>query len=280
MPAGPDMALPSQAFERPNPDTSHLNASWAPPKYSVVIPVYNSAKILAKTVARVHRFFAEQALSYEIVLVNDASTDNSWQVALSIAHSGPHVIAMNFAHNLGQHAALLCGISAARGEYLITMDDDLQNDPAEIAHLIGAAKDGSDLIFGRYRVKHTSAFRRFGSFLMRNCVHWICGTPAGLRISNFRMFSRDIATGMLAMAGERPNINCLALFNAQRPRDVLVEHHPRPEGKSGYDLSRLAGLMLGTLAEYVLAPRIRQLLGETPPHFHPARHVAQIVQSD
>jgi hypothetical protein len=221
---------------------------------SVVIPVYNSAAILPETVARLRRFFAERALDYEIVLVNDGSRDRSWQVIEALAEADPHLRALDLVRNMGQHVALLCGIGEARGEYVVTMDDDLQNEPDQIAHLIARAAEGCDLVFGRYRAKQHDAWRRLGSTAMRMLIRRICAAPPDLYVSNFRLLRREVVERMLAMATTRPNVSCLALLCARRPGDAEVDHRPRREGRSGYTLRRLAALMLNTLFEYSVLP--------------------------
>jgi len=99
------------------------------PMYSVVIPVYNSARIVALVIERTVTFFQTQGWSYEIILVNDGSRDQSWSVIAEQARRLPHVIAINLLRNYGQHNAVFAGITQSRGDYVITIDDDLQNPP-------------------------------------------------------------------------------------------------------------------------------------------------------
>ena len=99
----------------------------ATPTYSVIIPVYNSAKIVSLVIARTIAFFEKHGWSYEIILVNDGSRDNSWQVIAAQAAQFPHVIAINLLRNYGQHNAVFCGIAQSRGQYVITIDDKRVN---------------------------------------------------------------------------------------------------------------------------------------------------------
>jgi polyisoprenyl-phosphate glycosyltransferase len=115
-------------------------------KYSVVIPVYNSEKIVRRTVEQVHLFFAERGLAHEIVLINDGSKDASWMVIAELAQTFSEVVAINLLKNYGQHSANLCGFRASTGDYVITMDDDLQNPPEEISKLVEKAAEGYDLV--------------------------------------------------------------------------------------------------------------------------------------
>ena len=119
-------------------------------KYSIVIPVYNSEKIVATTVDRVSEVFTEHGLDHEIILVNDGSTDGSWDVIAEKARTVPRVIALDMLKNYGQHHANLAGMREATGDYVITMDDDLQNPPDQALLLIDEAMTGKDLVFGRF----------------------------------------------------------------------------------------------------------------------------------
>ncbi|SVE50786.1 uncharacterized protein METZ01_LOCUS503640, partial [marine metagenome] len=137
------------------------------PKYSVVIPVYNSADIVAETVDRVAGFFNDSGLDYEMVLVNDGSCDNSWDIILGKTKENPHIIAIDFLKNYGQHTANFCGFKESTGDYVITLDDDLQNPPEEIIHLIKKAEEENyDLVIGQFEKKRHPFYRRLGSYLI------------------------------------------------------------------------------------------------------------------
>ena len=133
------------------------------PKYSVVIPVYNSEPSLREVTEGIARFFEGGRLDYEIILVNDGSRDASWEVLKTLARSNSRILAVDLLRNYGQHTANLCGFHHATGDYLITMDDDLQNPPGEIAKLIAKVREGYDLVIGRYRVKQHGLIRHLGS---------------------------------------------------------------------------------------------------------------------
>ena len=118
--------------------------------YSIVIPVYNSEQLVGQTIDRVVEVFEEAGLRYELVLVNDGSPDGSWQVVADRARRTPHVVGLNLLKNYGQHHANLAGMRETTGDYVITMDDDLQNPPDQALVLIDKAMDGYDVVFGRF----------------------------------------------------------------------------------------------------------------------------------
>ena len=115
---------------------------------SVIIPVYNSEQTLAALVQRLHQVLAVEAAEYELVLVNDGSSDQSWDVICELSVTHPWLCGINLMRNYGQHNALLCGIRSARYEIIVTMDDDLQNPPEEIPKLLKKLDERYDVVYG------------------------------------------------------------------------------------------------------------------------------------
>jgi len=233
----------------------------ATPGYSVVIPVYNSERIVGETVARTVAFFEKQKLSFEIILVNDASADGSWKLISGLAKKDGRIKAINLLRNYGQHNANLCGFRHATGDWLVTMDDDLQNPPEEIVHLIGKAAEGHhDLVLGRFRTKQHASYRRWGS----KVVNWLNGKifdkPEGLVLSNYRMLHKDVVRRICDYQSPFPYIPGLALMFSASPANVDVDHQPRREGKSSYTLFRIAKLVATILFNYSSFP-LRLVMG-------------------
>ncbi|MET1049838.1 MAG: glycosyltransferase, partial [Acidimicrobiales bacterium] len=151
------------------------------PTYSVVIPVFNSRDIVAATVADVIAFFDGRGETFEVVLVNDGGEDGSWEVIRGLAQADPRVVAVRFLRNYGQHNANLAGFAETRGTWIVTMDDDGQNPPEEIAHLAAAAEAGGhDVVFGRFDRKKSSLSRALGTRLMGAMNRRIFGKPKDL----------------------------------------------------------------------------------------------------
>lgn len=223
-------------------------------KYSVVIPVYNSEPIVATTVARTKEFFESQQLAYEIILVNDGSHDNSWQVIEQIAKDSQHVVAINLLHNYGQHSANLCGFKHSTGDYVITMDDDLQNPPEEIIHLIEKAAQGYDLVIGQFREKMHVFYRRIGTVLIRAVNQRIFGSPKDLILTNFRIIRRDVIDRICNYRTSYPYVPGLALMFSNNRSNVLVEHKQRSVGKSNYNLLKILKLVSTILFNYSSYP--------------------------
>lgn len=203
------------------------------PQYSVVIPVYNSAPIVGATIEQTLAFFERRGSSCEIIAVNDGSTDGSWEVLRRLAQAHSCVTAVDLTANRGQHTATLCGLARSTGAAVITLDDDLQQPPGEIARLIEKYADGHDLVCGRF-VQHRGAVRRLGSWTVALLDRWLFDTPRGFVFTSFRLMRRDVVERVCGYRVRDPYLRGLLVLCATSPANVWVEHRPRPVGRSGY----------------------------------------------
>lgn len=218
--------------------------------YSVVIPVYNSETFVARTIDEVVRTFREAGLRLELLLVNDGSPDNVWPVLQAKAAEHDEVIALNLLHNYGQHTANLAGFRESSGDYVITMDDDLQNPPDQALVLIDAAMEGYDCVFGRFEQKQAAGYRRLGSRVIGMMNKNIFGQPDDLVVSNFRILRRDVVDRICTSRNGHPYITGQALLYSSHRANVLVRHQARAAGQSNYSLSRIIKLVLTILFSY------------------------------
>ena len=223
------------------------------PEYSVVIPVFNSVGTVGETTDACLRFFRERELRHEVILVDDGSRDGTWQVLAAKAAASSAVVAIRLLRNYGQHTAVYCGLQHSRGRYVVTLDDDLQNPPEEIARLI-EPRFQADAVFGQYVEKHHPLLRRLGSKIVDRLNVWIFGQPRGLVASNFRLLHRSVVNRMLAYRTRQPYINGLVVLCAARPVNVPVEHRRRMSGKSGYGVLQIAALVGRILFNYSSFP--------------------------
>jgi glycosyltransferase involved in cell wall biosynthesis len=231
-------------------------------RYSVVVPVFNSEPVVGRTIERIVSAFTEAGLSYELVLVNDGSRDRSWEVISAAAQANPNILALDLLKNYGQHHANLAGFRESTGDFVITMDDDLQNPPEEVFALIKEALKGHDVVFGRFERKQAPGYRRLGSQLISLINRRVFLQPPGLAVSNFRILRRDVVDRICRSRTAHPYITGQALLYSQSPADVTVRHEPRPVGKSNYNLVRILRLVLSILFSYSLFPlRASALIG-------------------
>lgn len=223
-------------------------------KFSAIIPVFNSAPIIADTIDRTVSFFEGANLDYELILVNDGSSDGSWDIVVRKAQANPSIVAIDLLRNYGQHSALFCGLQHSSGDFAITLDDDLQNPPEEIAHLIDTVLEGYDVVYGRFRVKQHAGYRRLGSQAIALVNRRVFHQPPDLTLSNFRIIRRDVVERMSSYQTGYPYITGLTLMFSSKRANVWVEHHPRPVGRSNYSLFRIASLVMRILFNYSAAP--------------------------
>jgi polyisoprenyl-phosphate glycosyltransferase len=228
---------------------------------SVVIPVYNSAQTLRELRERLEKVLRDLVgESYEIVFVNDGSTDSSWDLLNEMASTSDKIVGVNLTRNFGQHNALMCGFSQAQGMYIITLDDDLQNPPEEIPKLFNEIQTGHDVVYGIFDIKQHSKFRNLGSefvqFVYRKTFNM------NIRISSFRIIRREIIQRIMSYEKSFTYIDGLISWFTNNIGSVLVEHHQRQEGKSGYSLKKLMVLALNMVTNFSIVPlQIASLTG-------------------
>jgi glycosyltransferase involved in cell wall biosynthesis len=222
--------------------------------YSVIIPVFNSEAVVAETVDRTTAFFKNAGWRHQIILVNDGSCDRSWDVIAEKARGNQDIISINLLKNYGQHTAIFCGLRHATGDFAITLDDDLQNPPEEIAHLVSKILEGYDVVFGRFQSKRHRRHRRLGSRAIACLNRRIFDQPRDLTITNFRILRREVVERMLNYRTNFPYINGLALMFSSKRANVTVQHHPRKFGKSTYGWTGIARLVARILFNYSAFP--------------------------
>lgn len=230
--------------------------------YSVVIPVYNSERVVASTVSRVRDFFHNYGDKFEIVLVNDGSRDTSWEIISDLAKQYPEIVAVDLLKNYGQHSANMCGFREAKGDFIITMDDDLQNPPEEIGKLIETAQQGHDLVIGRFETKQHPIVRRLGSRFVSWLNRKVFELEGDLVLSNFRIIRRDVVDRVCQDKSFTPYIPGLVLQYSSRRSNVMVKHLPRTVGKSNYTWRKILRLVASILFNHSSIPlRIGATLG-------------------
>jgi undecaprenyl-phosphate 4-deoxy-4-formamido-L-arabinose transferase len=221
---------------------------------SVVIPVYRSGAVLSELVERLRVVLDRERLSYEIIFVDDASPDNSWDVLNELRAKFPdRLIAIQLMRNFGQHNALMCGFRHARGKYVITMDDDLQHPPEEIPKLLRAIDEtGADLIYGVPDQRQHRPWRNVGSLIVTAFYRLVF--HARVHPSAFRILRREVINAILTYSLNYTYIDGLLAWNTQRIGEVEVQHHPRAAGRSGYSARKLLVLAFNLFTNFSLVP--------------------------
>lgn len=211
--------------------------------YSVVVPVYNSEHTLEELYARIRDVFENTIKQeFELILVDDSSKDQSYEVMKKLRAGDQRVRIIQMAKNFGQHPALLCGFSYAKGDFVITMDDDLQHPPEEIPKLTAVmdAREDVDVIIAKYQGRKHNFVRRMGTRLSVYATSKMLKKDPDLEITSFRLMRRFIVDAILGMNVRLPQIGNLLVQTSNHIINVEVRHDARKYGKSGYSYMRLA----------------------------------------
>jgi len=252
----------------------------ATPGLSIVVPVYRGAATVGKLVAALSALAPVGGI--EIVLVNDGSPDHSGDVCRQLVREARvPVVYVEHTRNYGEHNAVMTGLRHASGQYVITMDDDLQNPPEEVIKLYDHARLGAwDVVYTRYATKQHAPWRNLGSQFANKVADWLLDKPTGLYLSSFRCMSASVVANVTRYHGPYPYVDGLIMQVTQRIDSIEVRHFPRSEGQSNYTLKRLVLLWLNLATSFSLAPlRLAILAGLVMAMLGAAGAVATIVEA-
>lgn len=255
----PDALLPSKRYllDSAMPDT--------PIEISTVIPVYRSAKTLDELYTRLSTVLDTLTDSWEALLVNDGSPDESWEKLIELSRNDKRVVSINLMRNLGQHNAVMCGLSYSRGNYVITLDDDLQHPPEEIPKLLEEMYRGTaDVVVGTYGPKRHNFFRNLGTLLTKQLNFYTLGIPKTLDMTTFRVIRRPIVDEVIKFNSRTPRVGLIMFSITRNIVNVRTEHHTRKDARSGYSVRRLVGDFFDNIFNYSSLPlRCASYLGFT-----------------
>ena len=228
----------------------------ARPEISIVVPVYRSEKILPLLADQVFAAMdaAKLAASFELILVNDASPDGSWDVIQQLAAQHAFVKGICLARNFGQHNATMAGLNHAQGEIVVIMDDDLQHPPQTIMALVGAVRDGYDVCYTRYVNRKHPIWKRVGSWVNDRAASFLLRKPRGLYLSSFKALHRRVAQDVIRYDGPYAYVDGLILDITNHITSVPIEHQARHEGKGNYNLRRSLSLWLKMATSFSIIP--------------------------
>jgi len=222
--------------------------------YSVVVPVYNGEKSLDELHKRLIKVFGAIKKTFEIILVDDCSKDNSWEVMQKLHKKDKRVKIIQLMRNFGQHNALMAGFNYAKGEYIITIDDDLQHPPEEITKLIKKSKEGYDVVYGQFPRRKYRWYRNISSRFINKILSSIIGI--NYNITQFKLIKKQVIDEII----KSKNYNIMTdvlISNIVTDRKIghcLVKHNPRKFGESNYSFTRLISYALNMIFSYTLWP--------------------------
>lgn len=234
---------------------------------SFVIPCYRSEQTLPHVVNEIRETInmlqqEGRRYDYEIILVNDCSPDNTFEVIRGLCQEDAKIKGVNLAKNFGQHAALMAGFRFVNGDIVICLDDDGQTPADEVGKLLEAIEAGSDVVYAKYEHKMHSLFRNFGSWLNEEMAKIMLGKPKELYVSSYFAAKRFVIEEMKKYTNAYPYVIGLVLRTTKRISNVTVHHREREIGTSGYTLSKLIGLWFNGFTAFSVKPlRIATAIG-------------------
>ncbi|MGN0308743.1 MAG: glycosyltransferase family 2 protein [Lachnospiraceae bacterium] len=224
-------------------------------KVSFVIPCYRSALTLEKVVKEIQDTMKNLGqYSYEIILVNDCSPDDTFSVIEGLCKEHGNICGVNLAKNFGQHGALMAGFHQVTGDILVCLDDDGQTPADEVGKLLDRIEAGDDVVYAAYAHKQHSLFRNFGSLINEKMAQFLLGKPKSLVVSSYFAARRFVVEEMLKYENAYPYVIGLVLRTTKIISNVEVNHRQREVGESGYTLGKLLGLWFNGFTAFSTKP--------------------------
>jgi glycosyltransferase involved in cell wall biosynthesis len=224
------------------------------PELSLVIPVYNGSRTIGPLVEQAVKISG--STSFEIVLVNDGSEDDSEVVCAELAKKFPQSVTfVHLSRNFGEHSAVLAGFTQARGRYVAVLDDDGQNPPEEVVRMLDELKRKNyDVVYGHYIEKKHSRFRNLGSRFNDRIATLMLHKPKDLYLSSFKVMNRFLVNEIIKYRGPYPYTDGLIYRVTRNIGQIPVEHRASQSGPSRYTLRRLVRLWLNMFLNFSIKP--------------------------
>ena len=232
------------------------------PHISIVSPVYRAEKIIPELVRRIDDSISKITTNYEIILVEDCGPDNSWTAIEDIAKKNPRVKGFKLSRNFGQHYAITCGLDHAKGDWVVVMDCDLQDQPEEIEKLYNKAIQGYDIVLARREVRQDGFFKRLSSNLFYRVFSYLSDIKQDGTIASFGIYSCKAISSVNKMREPMRAFPPMIKWIGFSKASINISHSERYEGKSTYNFNKLINLALDIALAYSDKPlRIMIKLG-------------------
>lgn len=224
-------------------------------KVSYILPCYNSSRTLPGVVEEIEWKMEKMAgYKFEIIVINDDSSDFTFDVIQKMCEEKDNVIGINLAKNFGQHSALMAGFQYASGDIVVCMDDDGQTPAAEVDRLIQKLEEGYDVVYAQYDRKKHSLLRNMGSYLNMKMAESMLGKPKELYLSSYFAAKKYVIEEVKQYKNPYPYVMGLVLRSTNNICNVKVTHRERMKGKSGYSLKKLVSLWVNGFTSFSVKP--------------------------
>lgn len=224
------------------------------PTISIVSPVYKAEKFVEKLVSEIQKAMATIGVTYEIILVDDRSKDNSWVLMKTLSLKHEEVKSIRLSKNFGQHPAIMAGLTHAKGEWVVVMDCDLQDQPKEIAKLFEKTKDGYEIVLARRANREDHFLKKLSSSIFSKVYGFFTDTKYDNEIANFGIYHQKVIKSILEMSDYIKFFPLFVTFVGYKSTSVPVEHAPRASGTTSYSLGKLLSLAFNTIISFSNKP--------------------------
>ncbi len=220
------------------------------PHISIVTPVYGCKTCLTELYLRLKKVLAKMGKTYEIIMINDASPDNAWEIIAELAEKDEHIIGVNFSRNFGQHYAITAGLDFARGKWVVVMDCDLQDQPEEIPKLYAKAMEGFEVVFGRRESRTDGFFKRQGSKYFHKMLAYLTDTEQDSAIANFGIYHEKVVNAIASMKDSMRYFPAMVRWVGFSATALNIEHAERSSGQTSYSFRKLVSLALNVILAF------------------------------
>lgn len=221
---------------------------------SVVSPIYGCKACLFELYERLERTLSTITPHFEIILINDACPQNSWEIITLLAQKDTRVKGINLSRNFGQHYAITAGLDHTKGEWVVVMDCDLQDRPEEILKLYAKAMEGYDVVFGKRAERQDSFFKRLGSKVFNRVLEYFTDTKHDNSIANFGIYAKKVIQTINQYREHCRDFLLFAKIVGFKKSEIDIEHAPRAHGESSYTLTKLIRLAIDSIISHSNKP--------------------------
>ncbi len=216
---------------------------------SIVVPLYKCDKFLVDLYQRVNTVLSIKQLTFQLILVNDGSPGDDWEVASKLARENKEVIAINLSRNFGQHQAITAGLTHANGDWVVVMDGDLQDQPEEIINLYNKANEGYDIVYAQRKVRIDSGLKKLSSRFYYAVFSYLTDSKQDKSIANFGIYKRKVIKAILSMQDYDRYFPTMSQWVGFKSTKLEVKHAGR-DGETGYSWSALINLAFNNIIAY------------------------------
>ncbi|PRM91337.1 glycosyltransferase [Arcobacter cryaerophilus gv. occultus] len=214
---------------------------------SIITPVYGCCKSINNLYERLNKSLSTITENFEIIMINDSSPDNAWEAIKELAQKDDRVKGINLSRNFGQHKAITAGLDYAKGDWIVVMDCDLQDQPEEIIKLYNKAIEGYDIVFGRRAERKDSFFKKLSSTLFYKVYDYFTESKIDNTIANFSIISKKVLDNLNKLKEQNRSYPLFVNWVGFKRTEINIEHAQREEGKSSYTFTKLMNLAIDSI---------------------------------